>query len=678
MTRKHLDDLVKEIDELRRQLNEHNYRYYILDEPIISDAQYDQLFKRLKELEDQHPELIAPDSPTQRVGASPATAFQPVNHLVPMLSLNNAFTDEDVYAFDQRIQQKLTVTSPLQYACETKLDGIAVSLLYKKGILISGATRGDGNTGEDITQNLRTISAIPLKLRGKKHPELIEVRGEVYLAKEDFERLNQKAREQNQKIFVNPRNAAAGSLRQLDPHITAERNLKVFCFSLGAISDDYPLPQYHSEMLAQLKEWGLRVSPEIRVVDGIEGCLEYYRNVNEKRSSLPYEIDGVVYKVNDLSAQRTLGYVSRAPRWAVAHKFPASEEITTVTEIEFQVGRTGALTPVARLKPVFVGGATVSNATLHNLDEAHRKDVRKGDTVIVRRAGDVIPEVVGVVLAKRPAHTHPIEMPEHCPVCGSQVERIEGEAVARCTGGLYCYAQLKNTILHFASRRAMDIEGLGDKLVDHLLVQGLIKNIVDVYKIKVEQIAELERMGQKSAENLIHSINKSRTTTLPRFLYGLGIREVGETTALSLANYFRGIESLMQADEEKLQEVPDIGPIVASHIANFFRQEENRRIVADLIKLGVHWQEQEPVEELPLSGQTFVITGTLETMSRDTAKEMLLSLGAKVAGSVSNKTSYVIVGENPGSKYEKAVKLNITTLDETAFLELLERNKPFN
>lgn len=673
MTNKHLDDYVKEIDELRRQIQEHNYRYYILDNPIISDSQYDQLFQRLKRLEEQHPELIASDSPTQRVGYAPTSAFLPVDHHVPMLSLANAFTKEDVIAFDQRVRQKLNIEGSIEYVCETKLDGIAVSLIFEDGKLVRGATRGDGTTGEDITQNVRTLPAIPLKLRGKNFPQLLEVRGEVYLAKAEFKLLNDRARERGQKIFVNPRNAAAGSLRQLDPKVTAERNLKIYCFSLGAVSDGFPLPSKHSEVLMQLKEWGLRISPEISVVENIEGCLTYYEEINDRRNTLSYEIDGVVYKVNSLDAQRALGFVSRAPRWAIAHKFPASEEVTNVIDIEFQVGRTGALTPVARLQPVFVGGVTVSNATLHNLDEAHRKDVRVGDFVIVRRAGDVIPEVVGVILERRPKGTKPIKLPVKCPVCGSKVEREEGEAAARCLGGLHCHAQLTSSILHFASRRALDIEGLGHKIVDQLLDTGLINNVADLYRLNLEQVANLERMGQKSAENLIHAIDKSKETTLSRFLYALGIREVGEATAKALVDHFQHLEDIMNADQTELQTVPDIGPVVAAHIENFFKQTSNRQLIKDLCRLGLHWKEEGLKSKQPLDNETFVITGTLHSMSRNDAKDLLESLGAKVTGSVSVKTSYLIAGEAPGSKYEKAVTLKVPILDEEALLSMLKK-----
>ncbi|MBA2654874.1 MAG: NAD-dependent DNA ligase LigA [Gammaproteobacteria bacterium] len=667
--------MVKELDELRRQIHEHNYRYYILNDPTISDAQYDRIFKKIQTLESSHPELIISDSPTQRVGHAPASGFAPVEHIVPMLSLANAFTKEDVNAFDKRVRQKLMQEDSIEYVCETKLDGVAVSLIYKEGNLVGAATRGDGTTGEDITQNVRTINAVPLHLRGKNFPMLLEVRGEVYLGKLEFEDLNNRARDSGQKIFVNPRNAASGSLRQLDPRITAGRSLKICCFSLGAISEGFPLPDRHSDILYQLQEWGLRISSEMRVVEDVEGCLRYHQQINEQRQSLAYEIDGVVYKVNSITAQKALGFVSRAPRWAIAHKFPPSEELTEVLDIEFNVGRTGTLTPLARLKPVFVGGVTVSNATLHNLDEVYRKDIRIGDTVIVRRAGDVIPEIVGSVVEKRLPKATPIVLPEHCPVCNSDVIRPEGESAARCTGGLYCHAQLKNSILHFASRRAMDIEGLGDRMVDQLLETHLIQNIVDIFKLAVDQVADLERMGKKSAANLINAIEKSKKTTLPRFLYGLGIREVGEATALTLVQHYHHIKAIMAADEESLQQAPDIGPIVASHIASFFRQECNRQIINELQELGVHWVEQKSQDNLVLSGKTFVLTGTLHQMSRDDAKEVLQSLGAKVANSVSRKTSYVVVGDDPGSKYEKARELNIPILDEVAFLKFLNEYK---
>lgn len=663
--------ITKEINDLRTQLDEHNYRYYILETPTVSDAQYDLLFKRLVELEQAHPELLTPDSPTQRVGATPASAFAPVTHLVPMLSLNNAFTEEDVLAFDQRVRQRLNVDHPIEYCCETKLDGVAVSLVYEKGYLVRAATRGDGTTGEEITHNIRTLPAVPLKLRGKKLPELLEIRGEVYLGKAEFAALNERATALGEKVFVNPRNAASGSLRQLDPLITASRDLKIYCFSIGMVADHFALPERHSDFLLLLQDWGLRVSPKVRVVEGVEGCLAYYEELKETRQKLPYEIDGVVYKVNNRTAQQRLGFVSRAPRWAIANKFPASEELTIVQDIDFQVGRTGSLTPTARLKPVFVGGATVSNATLHNLDETWRKDVRVGDTVIVRRAGDVIPEVVSVVLEKRPSGTVPVALPTTCPVCGSEVIKPEGEAYAKCTGGLYCHAQLRNSFLHFAARRAMDIEGLGEKMVDLLLETGLIHTLPDIYRLELEKLAQLPRMGEKSAENLLNAIEKSKSTTLQRFLYSLGISNVGEATALSLAQHFRSLDNILQVDQETLQEVPDIGPIVAAEIEGFFRQACNLEIIAQLQAVGVHWQDVQALEHQPLENLTFVLTGTLQSLSREEAKERLLSLGAKVTGSVSAKTSYVVAGADPGSKLDKAEKLNVPILDEEAFLELL-------
>lgn len=669
---KNLDAIDKKVTELRRQIEEHNYRYYILEDPIVSDAQYDQLFKQLIQLEQQHPEFLRPDSPTQRVGSPLTGAFAPVEHLTPMLSLNNAFTEEDVVAFDERIKQRLGTQHDITYCCETKLDGVAVSLIYEQGNLVRAATRGDGQTGEDIIHNIRALPSIPLQLRGSSYPHLLEVRGEIYLAKHDFIRLNERALERGQKVFVNPRNAASGSLRQLDPAITHERALKSYWFALGFVSEEFPLPQTHSEVLLLLKSWGLRISPEYKVLIGVEGCLNYYQQIERQREALPYQIDGVVYKVDCLKAQEQLGYVSRAPRWAVAHKFPASEELTQVEAIEFQVGRTGALTPVTRLNPVFVGGATIKNATLHNLDEAWRKDVRVGDTVIVRRAGDVIPEVVGVVLEKRPPNTNPIELPIICPVCGSEVIKPEGEAAARCSGGLFCHAQLSHSILHFASRRAMDIEGLGVKIVDQLLEHHLIKNVDDVYRLNLDALASLPRMGRKSAQNLLEAIEKSKTTTLPRFLYALGIRVVGEATAMALAQHFHTLDAIMTANEEQLQMVPDIGPIVATHIAHFFRQPCNRQIIIQLQQQGIHW----PViaaskEQQRLTNLSFVITGTLTSYSREQLTELLQAQGAKVTNSVSSKTSYVIVGENPGSKYDKALKLGIPILDEPALLKMM-------
>lgn len=671
-TKKSIDDLVKQADELRREIDEHNYRYYVLEDPSISDAEFDRLFRKLQSLEEAHPELLTSDSPTQRVGAAVIGAFAPVNHFVPMLSLNNAFSEGEVQAFDQRIHQRLELEGELEYCCETKLDGVAVSIVYETGVMVRAATRGDGTTGEEITHNIRTIPSVPLKLRGNNIPKLLEIRGEVYLGKAEFAALNERSLERGEKIFVNPRNAASGSLRQLDPTITASRNLKIYCFSLGAMSDDFKLPERHSDFLLKMKEWGLRVSPLVQVVKDVAGCINYYQKLQKIRSELPYEIDGVVYKVNNRKYQQELGFVSRAPRWAIAHKFPASEELTLVQDIDFQVGRTGTLTPTARLKPVFVGGATISNATLHNLDETWRKDIRVSDTVIVRRAGDVIPEVVGVVIEKRPKGTRPVSLPKICPVCGSEVIKPEGEAYAKCTGGLYCHAQLKSSFLHFASRRAMDIEGLGERMVDLLLETDLISDVSDLYCLTEAKIAELPRMGSKSAENLINAIGRSKDTTLVRFLYSLGIPNVGEATALNLAMHFKSLEPIMTANEETLQLVPDIGPIVAAQINAFFRQPCNQEIIQKLRDHGVHWQDIETQESQPLADQMFVLTGTLQSLTRDEARDRLQALGAKVTNSVSAKTSYVVVGADPGSKLEKAEKLNVAILDEEAFLKLLD------
>ncbi|MDJ0860933.1 MAG: NAD-dependent DNA ligase LigA [Gammaproteobacteria bacterium] len=657
--------------ELRELIDHHNYRYYVLDEPQIPDAEYDRLLRELQAMEVRHPELITPDSPTQRVGAAPAAAFGQVVHEVPMLSLGNAFSDEEVLEFDRRVRDRLA-SDPVEYAAEPKLDGLAVSLRYEEGRLVRAATRGDGTRGEDVTRNVRTIHAVPLRLMRDDYPRILEVRGEVYMDLAGFEDLNAAQREKGEKIFANPRNAAAGSLRQLDPRITAARPLTMFCYGIGQVEDDR-LPERHSDILQALCDWGLRVSPETGVVRGAEGCLDYYRRVAERRERLGYEIDGVVYKVNRLDQQRALGFVSRAPRWAVAHKFPAQEEITRVLAVEFQVGRTGAVTPVARLEPVFVGGATVSNATLHNMDEVVRKDVRIGDSVIVRRAGDVIPEVVSVVADRRPADARPVSMPESCPVCGSQIVRLEGEAVARCSGGLYCPAQRKEAIRHFASRRAMDVEGLGDKLVDQLVELDLVRSVADLYALSVEQLAGLERMAEKSAANLVQALERSRKTTLGRFLYALGIREVGEATARALASHFGSLEPIMAADEDALQQVPDVGPVVAGHVASFFRQEHNREVVTALQAAGISWPNEVPAAAAAprLTGQTFVITGTLEGMTRDEAKDRLQALGARVSGSVSGKTSYLVVGADPGSKRDKAEKLGVKILTEEELVDLL-------
>lgn len=666
------DSIVRRIEALRREIREHNYRYYVLDDPSVPDAEYDRLMRELETLEAAHPELVTPDSPTQRVGAEPADRFGEVRHVIPMLSLANAFSEDDLNAFYKRIRDRLGTDDDIEFAAEPKLDGLAVSLLYEDGKLVRGATRGDGVTGEDITQNIRTIKTIPLALHGEDWPQVLEVRGEVYMPRKGFEALNARARERGEKTFVNPRNAAAGSLRQLDPRITAERPLAMFCYGVGKV-EGAALPDRQSAILERLQDWGLRVCPERDVVTGPAGCLDYYRRIGAQRDRLPYEIDGVVYKVNRIDLQEDLGFVSRAPRWAIAHKFPAQEEITLLRDVEFQVGRTGALTPVARLEPVFVGGVTVSNATLHNMDEIERKDVHIGDTVIVRRAGDVIPEVVGVVAERRPKDARPVRLPAVCPVCGSEVVRAEGEAVARCSGGLYCAAQRKEAIKHYASRRAMDIEGLGDKLVDQLVEAGLVDHVDDLYRLTPAQVASLERMGEKSAQNLIEAIDRSRQTTLERFIFALGIREVGEATARALALHFGDLAPLMQADEEALQQVPDVGPIVARHVVSFFHQPHNREVIDRLLAAGIEWEaiEVTPAGEQPLAGRTYVLTGTLESMTRDEAKARLMALGAKVSGSVSKKTTAVIAGAEAGSKLAKAESLGVEILSEEDLKALL-------
>lgn len=667
-----------EVQALREQLHEHNYRYYVLDDPTVPDAEYDRLMNRLRELESLYPELISPDSPTQRVGSRPQTAFAAVAHEVPMLSLDNAFTEEDLRDFDRRVRDRLGDLLPsddlfggdVEYSCEPKLDGIAISLLYENGRLVRGATRGDGFTGEDITENVRTIPSIPLTLRGTDWPPVLEVRGEIYMPKASFEKLNEAARARGEKTFVNPRNAAAGSLRQLDSRITASRGLQMCCYGVGRIEGAEF--KRHTDVLAALNRWGLRISRELQIAKGVEECLAYYRMMGEKRNSLPFDIDGIVFKVNDLGLQRELGFVSRAPRWAIAHKFPAQEEMTQVLDVEFQVGRTGAVTPVARLQPVFVGGVTVSNATLHNMDEIARLDLHIGDWVIIRRAGDVIPQVVRVMSERRSEDVRPVSLPAHCPVCGADVMQAEGEAVARCSGGLFCAAQQKEAIKHYASRRAMDIEGLGDKLVDALVDKGWVKKVSDLYRLTEDQIASLERMGRKSAQNLLNAIEKSKHTELQRFIYALGIREVGEATARTLANHFGELEPLMAAVEEELQQIPDIGPVVANHIHAFFAQAHNRETIAELRELGVQWKSVEKgMQGDALAGKTVVITGTLASMSRDQAKAALMALGAKVAGSVSAKTSFVVAGENAGSKLTNAQALGIPVLNEAAFEQLL-------
>lgn len=662
----------KRIAWLRDEIDRHNYQYYVLDEPLIPDSEYDRLLRELQALERKYPESITPESPTQRVGAGPLAAFGEVIHSIPMLSLDNAFDEQELADFDRRVRERLGTDEMIRYAAEPKLDGLAISLRYEDGLLVQAATRGDGSRGEDVTQNVRTIASVPLRLLGQGWPRLLEVRGEVYMPKSGFNALNDRARRAGEKTFVNPRNAAAGSLRQLDPRITAERPLAMFCYGFGEVEGG-PLAGTHSEAIKCLLPWGLRVSPELQVLDGVQACLDYYHGIAERREALDYDIDGVVFKVDAFDQQQALGFVSRAPRWAIAQKFPAQEELTQVKAVEFQVGRTGAVTPVARLEPVFVGGVTVSNATLHNMDEVLRKDVRVGDTVFVRRAGDVIPEVVRVLPERRPANAREITLPKSCPVCGSEVNKPEGEAVARCTGGLFCSAQRGAAIKHFASRRAMDIEGLGDKLVDQLVESELVHDLADIYCLEKQQLAGLERMADKSAQNLIDSLEKSKPTTLERFLYALGIREVGEATARNLAQHFGSLSAIEQADEEALQAVSDVGPIVASHVAAFFRQPHNLEVIEKLQRAGVHWEEGAPLEpsQQPLADLTFVLTGAL-SRPRDEIKAELQAQGAKVAGSVSKKTSYVVAGEAAGSKLDKAHSLGVEVLDEAGLSRLLE------
>ncbi len=667
-----MKDVQARINALREQIRYHNYRYYVLDDPEIPDREYDLMLRELQGLEEQHPELVVPDSPTQRVGAKAVKAFGEVEHQIPMLSLSNAFNEEELIAFNKRVLDRLGTAETIEYAAEPKLDGLAVSLVYENGVLIQGATRGDGITGEDITQNIRTINSVPLRLVGNNYPRLLEVRGEVYMPKPAFEEYNMRARAKGEKTLVNPRNAAAGSLRQLDPRVTAKRPLAIFFYGAGKVENGQ-LAETHTEITDNIKHWGFRVCPQNAKVLGTSGCLAYYKKISKLRDTLPYEIDGVVYKVNRLDLQARLGFVARAPRWALAYKFPAQEALSQIQEIVFQVGRTGALTPVAKLRPVFVGGVTVSNATLHNMDEVARKDVREGDTVIVRRAGDVIPEVVRVLNARRPPGTKKVSLPHRCPICDSQVIRALDEVVARCTGGLFCSAQRKEAIKHFASRRALDIEGLGDKLVDQLVEHALVNHVADIYQLNHEQLAALERMGKKSAQNLLDALERSKTTTLARFIYALGIREVGEATAQQLAAHFGTLNALMTADEEALQEVPDVGPVVARQIQTFFNQPHNREVIQKLQELGINWPEKgvATAETKLLQGETYVLTGSLSTLTREEAKQRLLALGAKAAGSVSKNTTAVIAGENPGSKLTKAQALGIPILNEAEFLELI-------
>lgn len=666
--------IAEEAERLRAEINRHNYLYHALDAPEISDAEFDRMFRRLKEIESQYEELITSDSPTQRVGATPLTAFAQVRHEIPMLSLENAFGEDDLRDFDRRVKGRLETDETIGYTCEPKIDGVAVSLLYEDGLLTRGATRGDGTTGEDITQNVRTIDSIPLRLYGKGYPRRLEVRGEVYMSRTTFAELNAAAERSGDKTFANPRNAAAGSLRQLDPKLTAKRKLAMFCYSVGLMGGG-ELADRQSEILQQLRDWGLRINPLIEVVEGIDKCVEFYRHMLAARPNLDYQIDGVVFKVDRIALQQELGVLTRTPRWAVAHKFPAEEGITVLLDVEFQVGRTGAVTPVARLEPVKVGGVTISNATLHNMDEIRRLDLVIGDTVVIQRAGDVIPKVVSVVREKRPKRPKKIKMPAVCPACGSEIVLPEGEVIARCSGSLVCSAQRKESIRHFASRLAMDIEGLGEKLVEQLVDEGMIENPADLYDLTAEQLTSLPRMGEKSAANLLKALERSKETTLERFIYALGIQQVGESTARNLAAHFRDFEPVRHANEEELQAVADIGPIVAEEIATFFGQQENEHVMDALLRAGVHWPEIEasPAADV-LAGETWVLTGTLTGLTRDEAKAKLLSLGARVAGSVSKNTSCVVAGEAAGSKLARAQALGVRVIDEAEFLRLLEQH----
>lgn len=651
------------------ELNEHNYRYYVLDDPSVPDAEYDRLLRELVALETEHPALLRDDSPSQRVGGEALGAFHSIAHEVPMLSLDNVFNGEELEAFDQRLKNRLANDAAIAYSCEPKLDGIAVSLLYENGKLLRAATRGDGATGEDITHNVKTIASVPLRLR--EAVARLEVRGEIYIPREGFDAMNARARANDEKLFVNPRNAAAGSLRQLDPKVAASRPLDIYCYGVGLI-EGRPLPATHLETLALLKTLGLRVNPEIERADNVAECLDYFNRMQARRDLLPYEIDGIVYKVDSLALQSALGFVSRAPRWATAHKFPAQEEMTQLIAVDFQVGRTGAVTPVARLQPVFVGGVTVSNATLHNMDEVARLGVCEGDTVIVRRAGDVIPQIVQVVEGRRPENAKGIVVPEACPVCGSAVLREEDAAVYRCTAGLACEAQRKEGLKHFASRKALDIEGLGDKLIEQLVDADKVHSAADLFALSVAELASMERMAEKSATNVVEAIASSKRTTLARFLYALGIREVGEATALSLARHFFSLEAVMAASEEALLEVDDVGPVVARYICAFFAQTANQQAVQGLLDAGLSWPAVEaPKDDGGLQAKAFVITGTLSVMGRDEVKQRLLALGAKVTGSVSKKTDFLVAGEKAGSKLSKAQDLGVEVLQEDAFLALL-------
>ncbi|HDV7283830.1 TPA: NAD-dependent DNA ligase LigA [Mannheimia haemolytica] len=668
-------ELVEKIETIRQTLRQYEYEYHVLDNPSVPDAEYDRLMNELKNLEWQHPELITADSPTQRVGAKPLAGFAQVTHEIPMLSLDNAFSDEDLDGFLRRMESYITVSpSQLEFCCEPKLDGLAVSILYENGILTRAATRGDGTTGEEITANIRTIRNIPLKLNTTNPPARLEVRGEVFMPQSGFNELNEKALAKGEKTFANPRNAAAGSLRQLDPKITRQRPLVLNAYGIGVYESDDELPATHFERLQWLKSLGIPVNNEIRLVQGKSALLDYYAEIQAKRPALGYDIDGTVLKVNDIALQEQLGFISRSPRWAIAYKFPAQEEMTILKEVDFQVGRTGAITPVAKLEPVFVAGVTVSNATLHNGDEIERLGIVIGDTVIIRRAGDVIPQITGVVLERRPENTKKIEFPTACPICHSAVTRVEGEAVARCTGGLFCEAQRKEALKHFVSRKAMDIDGVGEKLIEQLMARELIHTPADLFKLNHTTLMRLERMGEKSAQNALNSIEKAKNTTLPRFLFSLGIREVGEATALNLANHFGSLEAIRQATFEQLKEVQDVGEVVANRIVSFWQESHNVEVVEDLIAQGVRWENVVKAEivDNPLKDKNVVLTGTLTQLTRDEAKALLQSLGCKVSGSVSSKTDYLIAGEKAGSKLAKAQELGIQILSEQQFIELTQ------
>ncbi|WP_045498183.1 NAD-dependent DNA ligase LigA [Vibrio hyugaensis] len=668
------EPVLQRLEELKESLHYHAVRYYVEDNPEIPDAEYDRMMRELMDIEAEHPDLVTVDSPSQRVGGQPLSEFSQVTHEVPMLSLDNAFDDGELDGFHKRAQDRVPGQIIKQYCCEPKLDGLAVSLLYENGVLVQAATRGDGATGENITENVRTISAIPLKLQGKDWPVRLEVRGEVFMPKAGFDKLNETARKKGEKVFVNPRNAAAGSLRQLDSRITASRPLSFYAYSVGVV-EGATLASSHYERFLQIKSWGLPMCPETKRVDSLEEVKAYYQDILTRREALAYEIDGVVIKVDDIAIQERLGFVARAPRWAIAYKFPAQEEITTLNEVEFQVGRTGAITPVAKLEPVFVGGVTVSNATLHNADEIERLEVMVGDEVVIRRAGDVIPQVVSVIKERRPETARDIIFPDACPVCGSHVERIEGEAVTRCTGGLVCQAQRKEALKHFVSRKALDVDGLGDKVIEQLVDREMVETPADLFKLSAGVLTVLERMGPKSATNVVNALEKSKLTTLPRFLYSLGIREVGEATAANLAQHFKSLDLIQAATEEQLVEVQDIGVIVAKHITTFFGEEKNQAVVQDLLNQGINWPEiaapQEGVE-LPLEGKTVVLTGTLSQLGRSEAKEALQNLGAKVTGSVSKKTDILFAGENAGSKLAKAQELGVEVKTEQDLLNLMK------